>query len=219
MDGQPIPFESCFGTIVVAPLTCNNGSVSPSVSKYSHQFNFNSQAVGTTSTPVSFTYNLSDATDYFAYAFQGLSVWDELEIKFKSGNPSSTTNPTLYSQLIYLEKIKVGADAPTSPSYLNSPTTTPELPGSIGWNGILNNTWPKAFPSSIDWLQRVLTLTTLERSTNPSLPDQLEITITPNPTNNNTQWKAGFQCLEEFDCTDCVLIIGQTLYLKYGKLN
>jgi hypothetical protein len=82
-NGTPIPFESCFDTIVVDPLTCDNGSVSPSISKYSHQITFNSQAVGASPTPVSLTYALSPTTKYFAYIFQGYNVWDELEIKFK----------------------------------------------------------------------------------------------------------------------------------------
>ena len=202
-NGTPIPFESCFDTVVVSPLTCDNGTVSPSISKYSHQFNFNSQAIGTSPNPVSLTYALEPTTKYFAYIFQGLNVWDELEIKFKSGNPSATTNPSLYSQPIYLEKIKIGADAPNTPDNYNNISTTPLLPqNAIGWTGTLNNVWPKSIPGN-GWMQRTLTLTTLETSSNPSTPDLLEITITPNPTNNNTQWKAGFQCLDTFDCTDC----------------
>jgi hypothetical protein len=208
-NGQPIPFESCFDTIVVDPLTCINGTVSPLISKYSHQINYNSQAAGTTPSPVSLTYNLSPNTKYFAYVFRGFSIWDEIEIKFKSGNPAATSDPSLYVNPIYLEKLKVGYDVPMTPSSFNQ-ATTPQLPGNwniptnpaANFNGILNNVWPKSF-NSPSFFQRTLTLTTLETSSNPAYPDQLEITITPNPTNNNTQWKAGFQCLEDFTCTDC----------------
>jgi hypothetical protein len=190
-NGQPIPFESCFDTVVVDPLTCANGPYS-ATSKYSHKFTFNSQAVGTTPAPVSLTYALNSTTKYFAYGFNAYNVWDELEIKWKSGNPSATPNPSLYSQPIYLEKIKAGSDI----SSANLPITT---------NTSINNTWPKQYQQSnaANYLKRVLTLTTLPTSSNPSFPDLLEITITPNPSNNNTQWQAGFQCLDDFDCTDC----------------
>ena len=187
-NGALIPFESCFDTIVVEPLGCENGPYSGS-SKYSHQINFNSQAVGTISTPVSLTYTLSPSTKYFAYGFQAYNIWDEIEIKWISGNPAATSNPTLYSQPIYLEKIKVGSDIPSA----NLPDT---------FNTDINNIWPKQANTNQP-INRVLTLTNLETSSNPSAPDLLEIVITPNPANNNTQWKAGFQCLNIFDCTDC----------------
>jgi hypothetical protein len=118
---------------------------------------------------------------------------DELEIKFKSGNPSATSKPnSLYSQPIYLEKIKVGTNVSTA--YL--PTISQPN---------INEYWPKQFTqnNNSSFLRRVLTLTTLPTSSNPSFPDLLEITITPNTSNNNTLWQAGFQCLDEFDCTDC----------------
>jgi hypothetical protein len=197
-NGTPIPFESCFDTIVVDPLTCANGPFSGS-SKYSHQINFNSQAAGTTPAPVSLTYTLEPTTKYFAYAFAGVSIYDELEIKWYSGNPSSTTNPTFYSQPIYLEKLLIGGDS-------SQVIGAENLPGAVSpFNGQfagVSNVWPK-FTTSQGYSQRVLTLTTLETSSNPFTPDYLEITITPNPSNNNTQWIAGFQCMETFDCTDC----------------
>ena len=190
-NGTPIPFESCFDTIVVEPLECDNGAYQ-GIAKYSHQINFNSQAAGTTPAPVSLTYALEPTTKYFAYGFNGYSVDDELEIRWKSGNPAATPNPTLYSQPIYLEKIKVGSGV--SSAYL--PTTSQPN---------INEFWPKQFTqgNNQDFLKRVLTLTTLPTSSNPSFPDLLEITVTPNTANNNTQWQAGFQCLDEFDCTDC----------------
>ena len=81
------------------------------------------------------------------------------------------------------------------------------LPYIYEINTGLSNIWPKAFPLTTSTeqkpFQRTLTLTTLETSSNPSLPDRLEITITPNPTNNNTKWAAGFQCLTNFTCDNC----------------
>jgi len=197
-NGTPISFESCFGTFVIDPLTCNNGPYSAS-SKYSHQINFNSQAAGTTPAPVSLTYTLSPSTKHFAYAFSGLFVYDELEIKWNSGNPSTTTNPTLYSQPIYLEKLLIGQDS-------SQVVGAGLLPGYQGFFDeqytSVSNIWPK-FTANSGYSQRVLTLTNLETSSNPLTPDYLEITITPNPNNNNTAWFAGFQCLDDFDCTDC----------------
>jgi len=197
-NGTPIPFESCFGTIVVDPLTCANGPYSAS-SKYSHQINFNSQAAGAVPAPVSLTYNLNPSTKYFAYAFAGATVYDEIEIKWHSGNPSATSNPTFYSQPIYLEKLLCGLDS-------SQVIGAGNLPGTVGsFNGQfagVSNVWPK-FTTYAGYAQRVLTLTTLETSSNPLAPDYLEITISPNPNNNNTVWNAGFQCLDNFDCTDC----------------
>jgi len=204
-NGQPIPFESCFDTVVVNPLTCANGPYS-ATSKYSHKFNFNSQAVGTTPAPVSLTYNLNSTTKYFAYYFEAYAVWDEIEIKWKSGNPAATPNPTLYSQPIYLEKIKCGYSG--LPNSTLPTTTIPQI----------SSVWPKIFNSN-DALRRVLTLTSLPTSSNPSFPDLLEIVITPNPTNNNTQWKAGFQCLNNFDCTDCSFNLYPNNLPKISKIE
>jgi len=203
-NGIPIPFESCFSTVVVDPLSCDNG-LSPG--KYSHQITFNSQTPGTTSSPSSLTYQLSPSTQHFAYVFGGFSIWDEIEIKWISGDPSATSNPSLYLQPIYLEKLRVGFDAQQNIPYQIYESTF-SLPGSYpsnifdGQYSSVNNTWPK-YTQNNGLFQRVLTLTTLETSSNPAAPDLLEITITPNPTNNNTQWVAGFQCLDTFDCTDC----------------
>jgi hypothetical protein len=203
-NGIPIPFESCFNTVVVDPLNCDNGT---SPGKYSHQFTFNSQAVGTLPIPTSVTYVLNTSTQYFAYAFKGFGIWDELEIKWISGDPSATSNPSLYSQPIYLEKIRVGTD--TIPGPFQPASTADKLVYAVTPNTTisnLNNVWPKEVHSLAEngFFQRVLTLTNLETSSNPSFPDSLEITISPNPNNNNTQWQAGFQCLDTFDCTNCI---------------
>jgi hypothetical protein len=204
--GQSIPFESCFDTVVAAPLKCDNGAFQ-GIAKYTHQINFNSQAVGTTSAPVSLTYALDPTTKYFAYFFDSYFVSDEIEIKWKSGNPNATPNPSFYSQSIYLEKLKRGGDFPPDTNAFINPTTTAQLP--LLSSSLFNNVWPKISSTSqgnnfpIGGFQRVLTLTSLPTSSNPLSPDLLEITIKPNPTNNNTQWKAAFQCLDNFDCTDC----------------
>ena len=188
--GQLIPFESCFDTVVVEPLQCDNGPFQ-GIAKYIHQINFNSQAVGTTSAPVSITYALNTTTKHFAYYFAGYNIADEIEIKWKSGDASVTTNPSLYSQSIYLEKINIGSNVSTA----NMPNTSLTI----------NNIWPKSLNSLSGQFQRVLTLTNLETSSNPLAPDLLEITITPNPGSNNTQWTAGFTCLDDFICGDCDL--------------
>jgi len=184
--GQLIPFESCFDTVIVEPLQCDNGSYQ-GIAKYVHQINFDSQAIGTVSSPVSITYALNPTTKYFAYYFQGNLVPDEIEIRWKSGDANATTNPSLYSQSIYLEKINIGYN-----------TTTANLPNG---SATINNIWPKSLQKN--FYKRVLTLTNLETSSNPLAPDLLEITMTPNPGSNNTTWKAGFACLDDFICGDC----------------
>jgi hypothetical protein len=198
-NGIPIPFESCFDTVVIDPLTCINGT---SPGKYSHQFNFNSQSPGATSSPTSVTYQLSPTTQYFAFAFRAFNIWDELEIKFISGNPNATSNPNLYSQPIYLEKIRIGTNSTSNIGTQDGIYGSTFLfnPNPTIFN--LNNLWPKKAQAS-NWVQKVLTLTNLETSSNPFTPDSLEITFTPNPSNNNTQWRVALQCLDTFDCTEC----------------
>ena len=183
--GQPIPFESCFGTIVVSPLQCDNGTFPL---PYTHQKEFIAAGNGAPPPVIGLTYQLSDSTEYFAYSFAGFTVWDELEIKFISGDPNNTGNPSLYNQPIYLEKARIGtANNPNSISTLSN---------------INDNTYPKQI--QVPGLKRVLTLTNISRSANPSLPDVLDIKITPNPTNNQTNWDLKMQCLDTFDCTDCL---------------
>lgn len=195
--GQLIPFNSCFDTVVAEPLNCENGAFQ-GIAKYSHQINFNSQAVGATSAPVSLTYTLNPTTKYFAYLFKAYSVWDEIEIKWKSGDPNATSNPSFYSQPIYLEKIRIGGGLPQS-STASLATFLPNGAPDFTQSAV----WPKESSQYWQDFRRVLTLTTLPTSSNPSFPDLLEITISPNPSNNNTQWQAAFQCLDDFDCADC----------------
>ena len=192
--GTNIPFTSCFGTTVAAPLKCDNGSFPL---PYSHQKTFTAASNGIPPAPSTFTYQLSSNTNYFAYYFNGYQIWDELEIKYISGNPNGTTNPSLYSQPIYLEKIKVGVNAPLpwlgNPSIISAITGSPfySYPASQGY-----------YPTN---LTRTLTLTGLETSNIPNLPDKLEITVTPNTESFTTNWDLYMQCLEDFDCTNCTL--------------
>ena len=176
--GQPIPFESCFETVVVAPFNCANGTFPL---PYTHQISLTAAGNNLVSPPVAATYTLSSSTDYFAYRFDPFEqVADELEIKFISGDPSSTSNPTLYSEPIYLEKIQAGngaGDNLTSEANVN------------------NNTYPKARSKTI---KRVLTLTgSLERTNG----DKLEIKVSP--LGAQTSWQLKMQCLDEFDCNHC----------------
>jgi len=195
-NGIPIPFESCFDTVVVDFLTCANGS--DPLEQYSHYIDFDSQAVGASPSPVSLTYVLGASTKYFAYYFNSYTVPDELEIKWISGNPSATSNPSLYSQPIYLEKLQLG------PGQMVPLTGLPGGGNDNTFNGSysnVNNIWPKTLSTS--HISRVLSFTSLETSSNPSLPDRLEITVTPNTTNNNTKFAFRAKCLTAFDCSDC----------------
>ena len=57
----------------------------------------------------------------------------ELEIKWKSGNPAATSNPTLYSQPIYLEKVRIGLDTQQNIPWQQYESTY-SLPGSYPSN-------------------------------------------------------------------------------------
>lgn len=184
-NGTPIPFESCFGTVVVSPLQCDNGTFPL---PYTHEKSFTAAGNGTTPPVISTTYQLDSSTNYFAYKFAGYDIYDELEIKFISGDPNNTGDPTLYNQPIYLEKAQIGTNIPLS---------------NIGTIAeITNNTYPKKI--KISEFKKILTLTNISRSANPSLPDYLDIKVTPNPTNNQTSWKLQMQCLDTFSCEDCM---------------
>jgi hypothetical protein len=194
LGGSPLPFTSCFDTMVVAPFSCANGQNPP---PYSHQISFTAQGNNATPPPISATYALSSSTNYFAYEFTGYQLPDILSIKFISGNPNGTNDPSLYSQPIWLENISVGSSniGESSLFFLNPPPTN--YPGLT--NGcILDNTYPKIHNRPD--VKRVFTLTNLSRSLN----DKLEITVTPSTTNPNTSWALKMQCLYTFGCDDCL---------------
>jgi hypothetical protein len=194
LGGSPLPFTSCFDTMVVAPFTCANGQNPP---PYSHQISFTAQGNNATPPPISATYALSSSTNYFAYQFFGFEIPDILSMKFISGNPNGTNDPSLYSQPIWLENISLGSSNPELSSllFLNPPDSA-FYPNNHGC--ILDNTYPKIHNDSNT--KRVLTLTNLSRSLN----DKLEITVTPSTTNPNTSWALRMQCLDTFGCDDCL---------------
>lgn len=95
---------SCIPTVLVTvtALNCNNGtftSTDSSLVGYSHKYEFNNASVGTTPQALFTTFDLSDTTNYFAFAFQANSIPDRLKITF-SGDA--------YSEPIVLENINVG---------------------------------------------------------------------------------------------------------------
>jgi hypothetical protein len=205
LGGSPLPFTSCFDTMVVAPFSCANGQNPP---PYSHQISFTTQGNNATPPPISATYALSSSTNYFAYEFYGYQLPDILSIKFISGNPNGTNDPSLYSQPIWLENISVGSN---NPPFGNLSFLIPPPPIYAGYptNGcILDNTYPKTISSGAT--KRVLTLTNLSRSLN----DKLEITVTPSNTNPNTSWALNMQCLDTFGCDDCLEPFPKAKYKK-----
>jgi hypothetical protein len=190
LGGNPLPFTSCFDTMVVAPFSCANGQSPP---PYSHQISFTAQGNNATPPPISATYALSSSTNYFAYQFKGFEIPDILSIKFISGNPNGTNDPSLYSQPIWLDYSNIGSNNWNfgngyAPGYTNISTL----------NEILNNDYPKV--TYTNPTRRVLTLTNLSRSLN----DKLEITVSPSTTNPNTSWALKMQCLDTFGCDDCL---------------
>jgi hypothetical protein len=188
-NGTNIPFNSCFETAVVSAFECDNGTFPL---PYTHQVSLTATGNGVAVPPISATYNLSLSTIHFAYQFTGYNIYDNLTIKFKSGNPSATTNPTLYTGPIYLENLNIGSDVDL---------TFPAVTASNLYysQSFTSGVYPK---TSVDYgggLKRVLSLTGLERTAT----DQLEILITPNPVNPQTSWQLKMQCLDTFDCEDC----------------
>ena len=204
LGGSPLPFTSCFDTMVVAPFSCANGQNPP---PYSHQISFTTQGNNATPPPISATYALSSSTNYFAYQFKGFQIPDILSIKFISGNPNGTNDPSLYSQPIWLDYSNIGLNNWNfgngyAPGYTNISTL----------NEILNNDYPKV--TYTNPTRRVLTLTNLSRSLN----DKLEITVTPSTTNPNTSWNLNMQCLDTFGCGDCLEPFSK-IKLKKLELN
>lgn len=202
LGGSSLPFTSCFDTMVVAPFSCANGQNPP---PYSHQISFTAQGNNSTPPPISATYALSSSTNYFAYQFKGFEIPDMLSIKFISGNPNGTNDPSLYSQPIYLDYSNIGENNWNfgngyAPGYTNISTL----------NEILNNDYPKV--TYANPTRRVLTLTNLSRSLN----DKLEITVLPSNTNPNTSWNLKMQCLDTFGCDDCLEPFPK---IKYKKLE
>jgi len=199
-NGIPIPFESCFGTIVVAPFTCENGNFPL---PYSHQISLTAAGNGVPPGPCSATFLLSSSTDYFAYDIVTYAVYDTLTIKFISGDPSLTSDPDLYSQPIYLE-------------YISLPRTSPPLAltgndNPYYYEGFFSNIYPKKELDS--FYKKLLTLTSLDRTEN----DKLEITVTPNPNFPETSWVLKLQCLEEVNCNWCV--VGDSTLIKNIKIK
>jgi hypothetical protein len=184
-NGIPIPFESCFGTIVVAPFTCENGNFPL---PYSHQISLTAEGNGVFPGPSTATFLLSSSTDYFAYNFNAFNVSDTLKIKFISGDPDATSNPDLYSQPIYLTYVETSANG-----------TVLQSENINYYSGFHSNIYPKktVFTGNV----KLLTLTSLERTET----DKLEITVTPNPNFPETSWVLQMQCLEEVNCNWCVV--------------
>jgi|LakMenE01Jun11ns_1017448.scaffolds.fasta_scaffold9959670_47 hypothetical protein len=102
------------------------------------------------------------------------------------------------TELVYDSlKITLNAAAYTDPIILEYFTAGQSLGGSD-----LNlNTTPKKFQHSfsLPFVAKVLTLTGFTINTG----DYIDIEVTPNPTNNNTNWKLYCECLENFDCSLC----------------
>jgi hypothetical protein len=168
--------------MVVNALECGNGS---EPLPYTHKITLTAAGNGVPPGPVAATYLLENTTNYFAYYFQGYAIYDELEIKFISGDPNATSDPTLYSQPIYLEKIRIGSDAIGANSI-------------YGISILTNGEYPKEYYYN-DNFKRTLTLTGLERNNG----DKLEIKVTPNLSNPQTSWRLEMQCLDTFNCDLC----------------
>ena len=93
----------CFSSITVSSLTCDNGNTPTSA--YTHFYSFSGASQGQQSPPLQATFDLDPTTNYFAYAFRGYSVPDNLKIYYQG---TGFTNP------IVMENITVGAELTSS---------------------------------------------------------------------------------------------------------
>ena len=88
-----------FTTVDVDPLTCINGQGSDNPN-YSHKLEL-IVTVNQTPQPVFTTYNLNPSNPYFAYRFEGITIFDTLEITFYGSS---------YSDPILIESISQGVN-------------------------------------------------------------------------------------------------------------
>ena len=123
--------------------------------------------------PVTTTFILDPLKPYFAYRFGPEQIFDTLKITFYGSS---------YLDPIVIEYISVGNNL-------------------TGTNFNVNVT-PKTLKSGAPadyYMSKVLTMTAFTINNG----DYLEIEVTPNPTNNNTNWKFYCECLESFNCDLC----------------
>ncbi len=123
--------------------------------------------------PVYSTFALDPTKPYFAFRVLGYSVFDTFTITFFGSD---------YQDPIVIENLSVGLDL----------TET-------NFNFSLNPKTAKPFLTPETYLSKVLTLTGFTINNG----DYLEIKITPNQTNLNTNYQFYCECLESFDCSLC----------------
>ena len=89
--------------ILVEALTCDNGDGSSDLPQYEHKFAYNATTSGVPPQPLSTTFSLSAATNYFVWRFKGFTVPDEIRF---------TLSGSSYPVPILLDYWKVGVGIP-----------------------------------------------------------------------------------------------------------
>jgi hypothetical protein len=143
------------------------------VPQYSHKISF-SAITNVTPQPVTTTFALDPIKPYFAFRFAGEQIYDTIKI---------TLIGSSYSDPIVIEYLSHGVDLTETNFDL---TLTPKKAKQ-------NFVTPNAY------FAKVLNLNNFTINTG----DYLEIEITPNPLNNNTNWRFYCECLETFNCDIC----------------
>jgi hypothetical protein len=176
-----------FTTVNADALTCTNGEGSDNPN-YSHKLEF-SATVEQAPQPVSTTFILDPLKPYFAFRFEGDTIYDTLLINFYGSS---------YPTPIILENITQGVDVSET---------------NFDLSLIPKKAKPFVLPTNFS---KVLNLSNL--IVNPG--DYLQITISPNPFNNNTNWKFYCECLETFNCDVCYdTNITQPFKIKQSTIN
>jgi hypothetical protein len=140
---------------------------------YSHGISF-SATTNVIPQPVTTTFVLDPLKPYFAFRFDAEQIYDTIKITLFG---SSYTDP------IVIEYLSHGIDVTETNFDLN---LTPKTAKPI-------------FTSVNAYFAKVLNLSNFTINAG----DYLEIEVTPNPLNNNTNWEFYCECLETFNCDIC----------------
>ena len=91
----------CFNTLSVnvLPFTCGNGG--EIIGNYTHRVNYSGSSVGIAPLTLTSTFQLSNTTNYFAWSFKPLTIYDSLKITFSGSS---------YSEPLVLEYYTLGGN-------------------------------------------------------------------------------------------------------------
>jgi hypothetical protein len=178
LDTPPSGFvkmtASCLPTITVTAFNCSNGTFTSTNLDLDYTHFFSFDNASVGTSPSSLSATFDLSTDTNYLAFR--FVANEIyDILRITFYGNNYPNP------IVLENLAVGNNSNTAP----------------GQGGFIPNAPLKSI--TLTEFRKVLNLSMLNKSPG----DYLSITVTPNPTFNQTTWSLMLKCFTTFDCTDC----------------